>query len=104
MQNKRVDVKKEIRNASDQLTFEFSVIESVKYDEITKSVIVHFGIEGVGRKITGLDEIFQDFKRSNEVVSLEWDIWSGYIVCAKTEQAESLAKEIASFVDENYCS
>jgi len=92
----------EHRNASNQLTIDFSRIEASKYSKITKEVVKHFNLEENKEIIKGLDEIFQEFKSGSALVSLEWDNWSGYIVNALNTEAEPLAKEIAAFINEHY--
>jgi len=93
---------KEYRNASGQLTFDFINIDAASYDGITRDLVREFKLRKAGVKYTGLDEIFQTFRFGFKRVGLEWDIWSGYIVCAKSETAELLAKEIALFINSNY--
>ncbi|WP_339509890.1 hypothetical protein [Pseudomonas sp. RL_15y_Pfl2_60] len=92
----------ERRDASGRLTFDFNGIESGRYRKITKAVMSEFGLEPVGGKTRGLDEVFQDFMRGNEIVGLEWDNWSGYIVNAKTKSAEYLVREIAGYVSAKF--
>lgn len=92
----------EYRDASDRLTFDFNGIESGWYGKITKAIVSEFSLEPVGDKTRGLDEVFQDFKRGDEVVGLEWDNWSGYIVNAKTKFAEPLVREIAGYVSAKF--
>jgi hypothetical protein len=72
------------------------------YSKITKSVIAEFSLESASEKTAALDEVFQDFKRSSDIVGLEWDNWSGYIVNAKVTSAEALFREIASYVSANF--
>lgn len=88
----------EIRNASDQLTFQFLDIDSVKYSKITKSIVNEFDLVAVGPRTNGLDERFQDFKKGEFNLGLEWDIWSGYIVVARTESSELFVREIAVYI------
>ena len=88
----------EHRDSSNRLTFDFCNIEAAQYSKITSEVVSHFSLEVSGKKVCGLDEVFQDFKRGNEVVGLEWDNWSGYIVNAKTKSAESTVREIAGYI------
>lgn len=92
----------EHRDNSDRLTFDFDNIESKMYSKITSEVVSHFGLEVATKKVNGLDEVFQDFKRGSEIVGLEWDNWSGYIVNAKTKSAEPLAREIAGYVSATF--
>jgi hypothetical protein len=93
---------KEYRNCSGQLKLAFQDIDVVSYDGVTKSIVRKFRLKKASRKITGLDEVFQNFKLGNKKVGLEWDILFGYIVCAETESAVVFVKEIALFVNSNY--
>ncbi|WP_372763172.1 hypothetical protein [Pseudoalteromonas sp.] len=88
----------EHRDASGRLTFDFDEIPSGKYSKVTKAIVSEFSMEVAGVKTRGLDEVFQDFKKGNEVVGLEWDNWSGYIVNAKVKSAEPLVREIAGYI------
>ncbi|MDF1781440.1 MAG: hypothetical protein P1U67_09110 [Alcanivoracaceae bacterium] len=92
----------EHRDASKRLTFDFSSIEFGSYGKITKAIVAEFGLRPAGEKTRGLDEVFQDFKVGDEVIGLEWDNWSGYIVNAKSKTAESLAREIAGYIDAKF--
>ncbi len=89
------------RNSSNQLTFDFDKIEAGSYSSVTKYIVDHFELKPTTKLIQGLEEIFQDFKLGDLVVGLEWDIWSGYIVCSKNRKSEVLSKNIAMFVNEN---
>ena len=92
----------EHRDSSDRLTIDFDKIESGKYTSITKAIITEFGLDPSGAKTNGLDEVFQDFKVGSDVVGLEWDNWSGYIVNAKTKSAEQLVRKIAGYINANF--
>jgi hypothetical protein len=94
----------EYRDNSDMLTFDFHSIEACLYKKITSDVITLFNLEVFSKKIDGFDEVFQEFKNGNEVVGLEWDIWSGYIVNAKTKTAEPLVREIAGYINAKFYS
>lgn len=90
------------KDSSDRLTFDFRSIEALMYSKITLDVVSKFRLEVAGTKISDLDVVFQDFKRDGEVVGLEWDIWSGYIVNAKTKSAEPLVREIAGYISAKF--
>ena len=92
----------EHRDNSDRLVIDFHAIEAGKYSKITAAVVSEFGLDVAGEKTAGLDEVFQDFKRGADVVGLEWDNWSGYIVNAKTRSAEPLVRQIAGFISAKY--
>ncbi len=92
----------EYRDNSDRLTIDFHSIEAGLYKKITSEVVIQFHLEVAGGKTSGLDEVFQDFKSGNDIVGLEWDNWSGYIVNAKTKSAEPLVREIAGYISVMY--
>ena len=90
------------RDASDRLTFDFDKIAADSYRKVTHSVVKHFHLEPANEITEGLDEIFQDYRRGGLVVGLEWDNWSGYIVCSKNTTSDNLATEIAEFISVRY--
>lgn len=94
----------ERRYRSGQLTIDFQRIESGEYSKITEAVVAEFDLEPASPKTAGLDEISQKFRKGNEVVSLEWDIWSGYIVGAEMKTAEPLVREIAIYISSRFSS
>jgi len=69
-----------------------------QYSKVTRKVTQEFGLAACSDKIRGLDETFQDFGRGSAVIALEWDNWSGFIVCAKNKESESLARQVAEYV------
>jgi len=92
----------EHKDNSNRLSFDFDKIEGASYRKITDAVVSKYCLEVASKKIAGFDEVFQDFKKGNEVVGLEWDNWSGYTVVAKSTSAESLAREIAGYINATY--
>lgn len=92
----------EYRDASRRMTIDFYEIDAEKYPSITKAIVKQFQLEPAGELIIGLDELFQGFQREGQIVGLEWDHWSGFIVVAKTESAEDLVREIGAFIDKNF--
>ena len=88
----------EHRDESNRLTIDFHHIKSSAYSKVTKEIVTEFELEAASDKTVGLDEMFQDFKRNDEVIGLEWDNWSGYIVNAKTEQSDPLVRDIGAYI------
>ncbi len=70
------------------------------YRYLCNKISRHFGLVPAGELIIGLDEIFQDYKSGDKIVGLEWDIWSGFLVVAKDENAEHIVKEIAEYIEQ----
>lgn len=87
------------RDASHRLTIQFFEIEADMYQKITQIVVDQFQLEPVGEQLSSPDVLFQEFLYQRKMVGLEWDIWSGYIVVAKTKSAEKLVRKIASFIE-----
>lgn len=94
----------EQRDSSDRLTIDFQRIEINMYQKITTELTSKFNLEASGAQTVGVDEIFQSFKKGDDLIGLEWDNWSGYIVTAKTKSAEQLVREIAGYINANFYS
>jgi hypothetical protein len=89
------------RDASDRLTIGFSNIEASEYKNITQKIVHKFNLKPLDAEVIGFDEAFQDFKFDDKKISLEWDTWSGYMICAKNKNAEILVTEISDFVKDS---
>ncbi|MFN9626467.1 MAG: hypothetical protein ACK6AT_09455 [Planctomycetota bacterium] len=61
-------------------------------------IVNKFGLSPAGELIVGLDEMFRDYTDGPNVIGLEWDNWSGFIVVAKNADAETLVRSIAEFL------
>ena len=88
----------EYRDSSNRLSLEWPKIQSAQYSEIVQRLVQEFDLVPKGKLIVGFEEAFQDFTKDELVIGLEWDIWSGFIVVAKTSDAEDLARQIAARV------
>ncbi len=87
------------RDASKRLTYEIYPFDSEDYAKICQQLIKEFALEPIDKIVVGLDEIFQEYRCGNTIVGLEWDIWSGFAVVAKTQESEELVKKIGSYLD-----
>lgn len=85
------------RDASGRLTFDLPGIEAADYPAVSRALIDAFALSPRGSLIVGPDQMFADFCRGEQLVSLEWDIWMGFMVVAKTEASERLVREIAAW-------
>lgn len=85
-------------DASGRLCFEIFEVEADQYVPLLREVVGEFELKGNGKEVHGLDEVFCDYFRGSQVVGIEWDNWSGFIVVAKNEDAESLVREIGRFL------
>jgi hypothetical protein len=92
----------EHRDNSNRLSFDFDKIEGALYRKVTDTVVSVFCLEVASKKVTGFDEIAQDFKRGSAALGLEWDNWSGYTVVAQTTSAEPLVREISGYIEATF--
>ena len=83
------------RDASDRLTFDSSRVDAVDYAKACRAIADALNLTPYGKLVVGLDQMFWDFRREDRVIGLDWDIWMGLIVVAKSESSESLVQEIA---------
>jgi hypothetical protein len=51
-----------------------------------------------GDIVIGPEQMFWDFRRGNQIVGVDWDIWMHFMVVAKTEESEPLVREIAAWL------
>jgi hypothetical protein len=87
------------RDATNRLVFEMSQMPARHYAEVVNDLVEVFGLvpdnNGV---VIFLEAAFQNFRRGDAIVGLEWDIWSGFIVVANDIAAEGLVSEIADYM------
>ena len=86
------------RDASNRLTYEVFDLKSDGYATTCNRLVKKFDLSPAGELIVGLDEMFRDYTDGQNVIGLEWDIWSGFIVVAKNADAEPLVRSIAEFL------
>jgi hypothetical protein len=87
------------RDASGRLTFEMFNISGESYTAICRDVAEALQLEQTGILITDfLSFLSQDYRRGPEVVGLEWDNWSGFMVVAKTPESEPLVEAVADWL------
>jgi hypothetical protein len=86
------------RDASGRLTFDTFGVEAVDYPAACRAVADEFALAPEGSLVIGPEQIFWDFRRAEQVVALDWDIWMGFMVVAKTEESEPLVRDIAAWM------
>jgi hypothetical protein len=74
------------RDASGRLTFELSRIPAAQENALVTN---------------GYDIVFQDYRRGEQVVGLEWDNWTGFTVVSKSTSSESLVEEIGAWMSQD---
>ena len=90
------------RDASGRLTFDMDRVEAVDYPTICRAVADKFDLVPEGLLVVGLDQMFWDFRQGDQVIALDWDIWMGFMVAAKSEGAELLVRDIAAWLDSSW--
>ena len=86
------------RDASHRLTFELPKVEAGSYRAICQELEKKFNLRSSSALISGFDEVFQDYSLGSETVGLEWDVWTGFTVVAKTPESEALVKRIGEYL------
>jgi hypothetical protein len=86
------------RDASGRLTFEASQVDAKDYPSFCRSVANAFALTTDGSLTIGPDQMFWDFRRGDQAISLDWDIWMGFMVVAETKESEQLIKDIAVWI------
>jgi hypothetical protein len=77
------------RAANNRLTFEMDEIPADGYRLIRDDIAATFHLVPDKPLISnGWDIAFQDYRRDEHIVGLEWDDWSGFLVVAQTQASE----------------
>ena len=76
-----------------------SRVPAADYPERCKAVVTTCGlVPDYESFAAGLDAVFMDYRRGEQVVEMAWDNWSGFMVVAKTAGSEALVREIATWL------
>jgi hypothetical protein len=86
------------RDASNRLIFEMSQVPARCYADVRNDLVEVFGLVPANEVVVGLDEVFQNFRRGDAIVGIEWDRWTAFIVVATDQTAEGLVGEIAAYL------
>ena len=86
------------RDASQRLTFEMFELPADSYRAVCGEIVDGFGLVPDNELVNGWDVVFQDYRQGEQIVGLEWDNWSGFIVVAKTPSSEPLVQEIGAWL------
>ncbi len=87
------------RDFSERLSFEMFRVVSADYPQVCATIATAFSLTPECASFgTGLDVVFMDYRRYEQLVELAWDNWSGFIVTAKSTDSEPLVREIASWL------
>ena len=97
-----MSVQKFWRDASDRLTFSLNKAPAAIYKPLCEAIANNFGLSPHSGLVTdGYDVIFQDYARGEQIIGMEWDIWSDFTVVANSTQSEPLVQEIGAWLLES---
>lgn len=85
-------------NHSGRLNFDLPGVPAMDYPEVCRDIADALGLTPDGDMIVGLDQMFWDFRRGEQVVSLNWDVWMEFVAVARSEASEPLVREIAAWL------
>ena len=91
------------RDFSNRLTLEIADIDYSSYKTLTKKLIEKFRLVAQGDLIDGVTESFQTFTKDKYFISIEYDIWSGFMVVAQNPESEGLVNEIFKWLKLENC-
>jgi hypothetical protein len=86
------------RDGSNRLTFDLPRIEANSYPAVCRAISDAFELKPVGEIIIGPEQMFWEFHRGDQLISLDWDIWMGFMVASQSAEAESLIEDIAAWL------
>jgi hypothetical protein len=65
---------------------------------VCRGIADALGLTPDGAIVIGPEQMFWDFRRGDQVVGLDWDIWMDFMVVAKSEASEQLLRDIAAWL------
>jgi hypothetical protein len=88
-------------DASERLNFDSASVEAADYPALCRGIADALGLSPNGEVVIGPEQMYWDFRRGDQVVGLDWDIWMGFMVVAKSEASEPLVRDIAAWLGAN---
>src|SRR5437763_1910451 len=86
------------RDASGRLTFDLAGVTAVDYPAVCREIVSALSLIPDDAPIFGPQQIFWDFTSQGQSLGLDWDIWMGLMVVAKSVGSEALVREIAEWL------
>ena len=93
---------REYRDNSNRLAVSLAQFPSLAYRFVRWKLTRRFKLRKSGSYVKGLDEKFQKFSCDKGNVTIDWDIWSGFIVTALDAESEALVREIGDYLKSKY--
>jgi len=85
---------------SGRLTFSQAGVDSAEYPDLCRAIVQAFDLQPAGNLAAGMEQVFCDFCKGDELIGIDWDIWMEFMVVAKSKSAEPLVREIGQWVAE----
>jgi hypothetical protein len=89
------------RDCSGRLTFDLPGVRSEEFPNLCRNIADTLDLSPVGNLAIGPDQMFWDFQRGENVIGLDWDIWMGFMVVAKSEASEALLQDVVVWLESN---
>jgi hypothetical protein len=86
------------RDTSGRLTFDLPGVAAADYPAVCRGLADALELAPAGDLVIGLDQMFWDFRRGDQVVGLDWDIWMDFMAVAKSTASEPLLTDIAAWL------
>jgi hypothetical protein len=92
------------RDASGRLNFGMFKSPAETYFAVCDAIVARFHLAPHGGMVAGGEVVFQDFCHEEQIIGLEWDIWMGFMVVAKSKTSEGLVRSIGFWLLQNQTS
>lgn len=86
------------RDGSGRLTFDLPGVAAADFPAVCRDIADALGLAPAGEIVIGPEQMFWDFRRGDQVVGLDWDIWMEFMAVAKSEASEPLLRDIADWL------
>jgi hypothetical protein len=93
----------ENRDHSNRLTVALEGMPSLAYRFLSWKLKRKFGLKKSTTLTSTVEERFQEYSKDENQVSIDWDVWSGFMVTALTAESEGLVQEIGDWLKTKYC-
>jgi hypothetical protein len=89
------------RDASQRMTFDIADVSATAYPTVCRAIVDAFALTEDAEIIIGPDQTFWEWRRGEQIIGLDWDIWMGFMAVAKSAASEALVEEVATWLSEN---
>ena len=90
------------RDSRGLLIFNIQGVALTDYPRLCRRIANEFALAPAGDPIIGPDQMFWDFRRGESVVGFDWDNWMEFMGVARSELAEPLLRDIATWLSSGH--